>query len=47
MRKHNILYKYPYGFREQHSTSHAVMDVMEYIYKSLDENKLSLESTLT
>ena len=39
MRKHNILYKYQYGFREHHSTSHAIMDVMEYIYKSLDENK--------
>ena len=39
MRKHNILYKYLYGFREHHSTSHATMDVMEYIYKSLNENK--------
>ena len=39
MRKHNILYKYHYGFREHHSTSHAIMDVIEYIYKSLDENK--------
>ena len=39
MRKHNILYKYLYGFREHHSTSHAIMNVMEYIYKSLDQNK--------
>ena len=39
MRKHNILYKYQYGFRERHSASHAMMDVMEYIYKSLDEDK--------
>ena len=39
MRKHNILYKYQYGFREHHSTSHAITDVMEYIYKSLDTNK--------
>ena len=39
MRKHSILYKYQYGFREHHSTSHAMMDVMEYICKSLNENK--------
>ena len=47
MRKHNILYKYQYGFREHHSTSHAIMDVVEYTYKSLDDNSLSLVSTLT
>ena len=39
MRKHYILYKYQYGFRENHSTSHAILDVMEYIYASLDKNK--------
>ena len=39
MRKHNILYKYQYGFREKYSTSDTIMDMMEYIYKSLDENK--------
>ena len=39
MRKHNILFKYEYKFREHYSTSHAIIDVMEYIYKSLDENK--------
>ena len=40
MRKHNILYKYQDRFREYHSTSHAIMDMMmEYIYKSLNENK--------
>ena len=39
MRKHNIVYKYQYDFREHHSTAHAIMDVMEYIYGSLDENK--------
>ena len=37
--KHNILYKYQFGFRENHSTSHALTDLVEYIYKSLDENK--------
>ena len=37
--KYNILYKYQFGFRENHSTSHALIDLVEYIYKSLDENK--------
>ena len=39
LKKHNILYKYQFGFRENHSTSHALIDVVEYIYKSLDDNK--------
>ena len=41
MRKHYILYKYQYGSREHHSTSHAIMDVIEYIYKSLDDNRFA------
>ena len=36
---HNILYKYQFGFRENHSTFHALIDSVEYIYKSLDEKK--------
>ena len=39
LKKYNILYKYQFGFRENHSTSHALIDVVEYIYKSLDDNK--------
>ena len=39
LKKHNILYKYQFGFSENHSTSHALIDVVEYIYKSLDDNK--------
>ena len=37
--KYNILYKYQFGFRENHSTSQTLIDLVEYIYKSLDENK--------
>ena len=33
LEKHNILYKYQLGFRENHSTSHALTDLVEYIYK--------------
>ena len=39
LEKHSILYKYQFGFRKNHSTSHALIDVAEYIYKSLDDNK--------
>ena len=38
--KHNILFKnINFGFRENQSPSHALIDLVEYIYKSLDENK--------
>ena len=35
----HALIKNQFGFRENHSTSHALIDVVEYIYKSLDDNK--------
>ena len=35
--KHNLLYKYQFGFRSNHSTTHALLDVTEYIYSALDE----------
>ena len=37
--KHIILYKYQFGFRENQSKSHVLLDLVKYIYKSLDENK--------
>ena len=37
--KHKILYKFQFGFRKKHATTHALIDVMDYIYKSLDEGK--------
>ena len=39
LKRYNILYKYQFGFRENHSTSHALIDLVEYVYKSPDENK--------
>ena len=39
LNKNNILYKYQFGFRENHSTSHALIDLIEYINKCLDEGK--------
>ena len=35
--KFKILYKYQFGFRTNHSTSHALIDITEYIYKALEK----------
>ena len=37
--KSKVLYKFQYGFRKNHATAYALIDVMEYIYNSLDEGK--------
>ena len=34
--KNNILYNYQFGFRKSHATTHALTEVVDYIYKSLD-----------
>ena len=39
MTKNKVLYKFQYGFRKNHATTHSLIDVMEYIYNSLDEGK--------
>ena len=36
LEKHDILYKYQYGFRTNHSTTHELADVLKYIYSVLD-----------
>ena len=35
--KHNVFYKYQFDFRKNHTTNNALTEVMNYIYKSLDE----------
>ena len=37
--KHNIVHKYQYGFRTNFSTTHALLDVLNYIYTALEEGK--------
>ena len=37
LHKHEIFYKYQFGFRKNHATTNALTEVMDYIYKSLDE----------
>ena len=34
--KHDILYKYQFGFRKSHSTSHAIISLVEKINDALD-----------
>ena len=36
-KKHNVFYKYQFGFRKNHATNNALTEVMNNIYKSLDE----------
>ncbi len=37
---HNILYNYQFGFRENHSTSLALVEIVDNILKDMEEGKL-------
>ena len=39
--KHNIFYKYQYGFRANHSTNHALIEIVDSIKLSVDDGKLA------
>ena len=39
VRKHKILYRLQFGFREGHSTTHALLEPLEKIYTNLDDGK--------
>ena len=39
--KHNIFYKYQYGFREKHSTDQALIEIVDGIKLSIDTSKLA------
>ena len=41
-KKHSILYKLQFGFRENHSTVMALIEALNEIYKNLDEGKFVL-----
>ena len=36
LNKHDILFKSQYGFRENHSTQHAVIDIVNIIQNNID-----------
>ena len=38
--KHNIINKSQFGFRDNHSTNHAILDMMSYIYDKLENNEI-------
>ena len=35
----NMFYKYQFGFRKNHSTSHAIITLVERVSKALDTGK--------
>jgi len=37
---HKVLYNYQFGFRKNHGTNLALMEVIDSIYKSLDSSKI-------
>ena len=37
--ENNILYEYQFGFRKNHSTSHAIITLVERVNKALDTGK--------
>ena len=41
LNKHNIFYKYQYGFREKHSTDHALIEIVDGIKLAIDSSKLA------
>ena len=38
---HNLLYKYQFGFRKNHSTEHALIEIVDQIRFSIDKNQLT------
>ena len=42
LEKNNVLYKYQFGFRKNHSTTQAVMEVIDNIYEQRDKHKISM-----
>jgi len=42
LEKHNILYKYQFGFRKYHSTSIALIDMIDSIYDNMDKKNATI-----
>ena len=39
----NILYKKQFGFRERHSTDHAILQLVDQIHNNFEQNNFTLE----
>ena len=44
LKSSDILYKYQFGFRRQHSTNHALLGIVEKIRSSLDKKMYTVVS---
>ena len=42
--KHDVLYQNQYGFRENHSTEHAILDLVNQIQINMDQSKYNSRS---
>ena len=42
LQQNNILYEYQFGFRQHYSTTFALIDVIDDIYKHLDNNETGI-----
>ena len=40
--KHNILHKYQFGLKKQHSTNHAVISLVEKLHNALDQGNIAI-----
>ena len=38
LRKNNVLYKYQFGFRKNHSTAMAILEAVDFCYENMDSN---------
>ena len=38
LNKHKVLYKYQFGFRQGHSTSHALIEIMDNVRSAIDND---------
>ena len=41
LNKNNVIYNLQFGFRQQYSTSHALINITENITKTLDDGNIS------
>ena len=39
LQKHDVLYQNQYGFRENHSTEHAILDLVNQVQINMDQGK--------
>ena len=43
LERHSVLYQYQFGFRKGHSTAHAIAEIADNLWKSIDNNMYTCE----